>query len=82
MLSYPNNKPPRVETLAAMTSGIRECVELDAGFRLFVSRARGREVSAELLGKFERPLCRQNEAESMRHPGLAVNDGFQLLDLL
>src|SRR5260370_20937106 len=70
MLSYPNRKPPRVETLAATTRGARECAGLDGWFRLLASVSSGIRLRTILLARFEDRLRRQHKAESVRHSSM------------
>src|ERR1700730_5747938 len=70
MLSYPNRKPPRVATLAAMKRGARERAGLDGTFRLFDPMRGRRWLRAGSLGRFDDRLRRQHEAESVGHPSV------------
>src|ERR1700721_2313985 len=68
MLSYPNRKPPRVATLAAITSGVRECAGLDGVLRLLDPKSSGRPLAS--LRRFDGCLRCEHETEGMRHSSM------------
>ena len=69
MLSYRNNKPPKVETLAATTSETRECAELDVGSGHCLHDSRLKSQAPNFSGKIERRLL-LHHAEASLHSDL------------